>query len=451
MRTLVYDFLYSEAHVQSAAAVLREHGAEIVGWLGRPHVGERITGHLPGVRFLPVPHPMRDLPLVDAKRIWEIAHVPTLFMLVERERKTGTNLGDVLEITRIYCHVVAVLDELRPELIVACDVPHNVFSYMLYVEARHRGIPMPFVKWGPMPHIVAVGMDLERGISDAFDAGRESPALVLSPTTQALLGRYRSDYKQATPSYMKDQKRNDRFLAYARKVLAAPGRYAQDYRFLRGGVAVAARRRLAAAYERVAVPFDASRGRAVCLFLHLQPERTSCPEGGIFAQQWLIAQTLSRLLPDHRILVREHPSTFRPGPKLLREVNDYQRFLEIPRVELLTLSGSPFEVTDFVDAVVTITGTVGMEALARGTPAIAFGSAAFVDCDGAFDARDPDQLAEAVTWVQERRRVPEGAVETYLSILEGSPHVYVCDHEDVIERFFDLASEGLLRSPVLAR
>jgi hypothetical protein len=45
--------------------------------------------------------------------------------------------------------------------------------------------------------------------------------------------------------------------------------------------------------------------------LMYQPERTSCPEGDIFADQYLMIEWLSSCLPEGWLIyVKEHPSQF---------------------------------------------------------------------------------------------------------------------------------------------
>ena len=52
----------------------------------------------------------------------------------------------------------------------------------------------------------------------------------------------------------------------------------------------------------------------VVLYLHFQPERTTAPDGGMFANQLLVASLIKTALSNGTMLIiREHPSTFSRG------------------------------------------------------------------------------------------------------------------------------------------
>lgn len=110
-------------------------------------------------------------------------------------------------------------------------------------------------------------------------------------------------------------------------------------------------------------------------FLHYQPERTSSPEGGIFAQQYVAIRTLRALLPkDVKIYVREHPATYLKDCRpYVRKPEWYRRINALQNVFLSDITEDPFEVIDHALAVATLTGNVGVESLLRGVPVVYFG------------------------------------------------------------------------------
>ena len=67
--------------------------------------------------------------------------------------------------------------------------------------------------------------------------------------------------------------------------------------------------------------------------LHLQPERSTNPLGGVFDEQYLMVGMISSELPSGwRIYVKEHPSQFAPQfvSERGRWTNLYETLLEIP-------------------------------------------------------------------------------------------------------------------------
>jgi hypothetical protein len=123
----------------------------------------------------------------------------------------------------------------------------------------------------------------------------------------------------------------------------------------------------------------------VYVALHLQPERTTSSLGGVFADQFVLIDTLARSLPPGwTVYVKEHPSQFYPPfcGERGRHADFYRDVSRIPNVALASLSMSSFDLIDCARAVATVTGTVGWEAVIRGTPALVFGSPWYRYCEG---------------------------------------------------------------------
>lgn len=441
----MYDFVQSKCIPSGVAAALGRFDVEVVGWCGREERRKRIGDVLPGVPYFSVPFPMSALPPQPADDIFSLTHAPTLLFLQERERLDATNMEDVLDIHRVHAHVVAVLDETRPEAILYGEVPHNIFSWILFVEARRRKIRQLFNKRGPLPHMFGAGEDPDNAILMALEAGRSlvDPAADLSEQSSRVLARMRRDYKAAAPPHMK-KGRFDQL----KKLADKPAKYVRDGRLLTSGAALLVRQLLRKTYESLAVPLDPTRPFVV-YFLHLQPERSSVPEGGRYAQQWMAVERLSRFTPpDVQVYVREHPLTFAPGPKMVRRPSEYEAFLEIPKVQLLDFGCSPFEILDAALAVGTITGTVGFEAICRGTPAIVFGSSPSLTCEGVFDGRNDDELRTAVETVTSGWRVPSEGPEDFVRLLEASPLMLCVDDPRAVDDYMAFNTEGQMLEPL---
>lgn len=109
--------------------------------------------------------------------------------------------------------------------------------------------------------------------------------------------------------------------------------------------------------------------------LHVQPERTSMPEGFGFQNQVLILQTVQQYLPpDVKIVIKEHPSTFTlDWSHKHRNKKFYDLITSMPNVILSDLASDTFGLVDKAMAVITITGNIGVESFVRGKPVIYFG------------------------------------------------------------------------------
>ena len=119
--------------------------------------------------------------------------------------------------------------------------------------------------------------------------------------------------------------------------------------------------------------------RFIYVPLHLQPELTSVPQGGIFGDQALALEVLSSRLPDGMdIVAKENPKqgTYH------REETYTDRLRQLDRVSVMHPSLSSQLLEDKCAAVATVTGTAGWEAIRDSRPCICFGHAWYLDCPG---------------------------------------------------------------------
>jgi len=123
----------------------------------------------------------------------------------------------------------------------------------------------------------------------------------------------------------------------------------------------------------------------VYLALHFQPERTTAPDGGPFADQLNVARMIAESLPEGwRLYVREHPRQFRRGIiwSKARSVDFYRRLAEIPQVSLVPLDYPTSELVRACRAAATVSGTTAWEAVEAGVPALVFGYPWYLHCPG---------------------------------------------------------------------
>jgi hypothetical protein len=68
----------------------------------------------------------------------------------------------------------------------------------------------------------------------------------------------------------------------------------------------------------------------------------------------------------------------------------------MPRVRLIPIEANQFDLIDSSLAVATISGTVGIEGIARGKPALVFGDVWYERCQGAYRVRNLEDCRLAV-------------------------------------------------------
>ncbi len=162
--------------------------------------------------------------------------------------------------------------------------------------------------------------------------------------------------------------------------------------------------------------------------LHYQPECTSSPEGDIYVDQWLIINMISCLLPKGwNLFVKEHPSQFMYTRNAFmgRTVDFYKDINKFKNVKMIDSKINPFKLIDNAKAVVTLTGTSGLEAVLRGIPALVFGYAWYRNCPGVFYTTTTSECTDALKKIDDDFKVNSKEVESYLLGIENKCVNYV--------------------------
>jgi hypothetical protein len=180
------------------------------------------------------------------------------------------------------------------------------------------------------------------------------------------------------------------------------------------------KRRLLEHYRRLATPFDVS-APYVFVALHYQPEQTTCPTGGVFVDQWLLVDLLSKSVPEGWLIyVKEHPFQFFPDGigERGRTTDFYDDLVALPNVRLVPWTTSPFTLIDGAKAIATVTGTTGTEAVLRGKPVLVFGYAWYRGCDGVFYTPTAESCRAAIARIADGYRPDPQKVRLFFQVVE---------------------------------
>ena len=312
--------------------------------------------------------------------------------------------------------------------VIFTSTPHDLESWLLFHAAYDLDLPVKAVAESALPWrgvVKTIVPDRDTGYAVTDVAGKAEPVGSLtdpSPTTQSYVSlKASASYQKAEPGYMRRQRiaKPYRIMKKVKNMISGATSLSWDG-FLEYAQRNWQRRCLWRATNRYSRELPASP--FVTVFLHYQPERTSVPEGGRYAQQFRIILDLLALLPSGwAVVVKEHPSTFMlEMSRPFRHPRFYAALGDHARVVLASPNVSSFALIDESEAVATLTGRVGFEALCRQTPVMVFGDAPYKECPGVIDmARGPtrafvagDSLAEA------KCRLHDGELERYLARVE---------------------------------
>ena len=135
--------------------------------------------------------------------------------------------------------------------------------------------------------------------------------------------------------------------------------------------------------------------------MHCEPGRTTQPEGGVFEDQFLAIEILSKSLPDGwRIYIKEHPRQFETSKLAIkqihyRKINDYIEIKRLNNVNYIRVEEKSDEIIKKANIVATITGSVGWQALLAGKQCITFGSPWYSSCNSCHIVKTLDDSAAA--------------------------------------------------------
>jgi hypothetical protein len=180
------------------------------------------------------------------------------------------------------------------------------------------------------------------------------------------------------------------------------------------------RKKILATYNQLAsevnlsVPF-------VFVALQCEPERQTCPAGGVFGNQYLMIDMLSKLVPQGwKIYVKEHVSQFKvyQAAERAKPVEFYNMIASMPNVQLVPLTYTSFELIDKARASATVSGTVGWESVVRGKPTLLFGYAWYRDCKGVFITHTVENCKKAIHEIKNGYQVDLNEVKCFARVVE---------------------------------
>lgn len=399
-----------------------------------------------------------DTAVIDAEHInKQLYHEHIAMRMMDRTSNGKLNYNERRRLfNRIVINFLNMINTIKPSMALFSAVPHDIASYLLYAVCDVKNINTYIVRNSFM-HFIEVDEKVEKPnaiIENEYKKILHSNTIhefninsIEDKELKELIKKIKSSYDEAEPYYMKEQKKkdkkhnvvisttcalkdmipilNDRIkqLSFSRKVnlvLSLPKKVVNNY--LYSYQTKLYKKRLQKKYLSMCQNINFKRPY-IYLALHYQPERSTSPEGGFYVDQWLMANLLSKYIPkDWYIYIKEHKSQFYNAPKLQghlgRSESFYEDLVKLKNVKLVPLEIPSFDLIDNSQAVATVTGTVGLEAILRGKPVMAFGYAWYRNCEGVFYVPNREDVKNAIETIRNGYRINDKAVIAFLSIVE---------------------------------
>lgn len=299
-----------------------------------------------------------------------------------------------------------VLKHYKPDLIIFRTVPHAAFDYLVYELARILNI-RTIMFWNSfLPDRLFVYNDFRLGdevLRQKIEENKNKNFSLedLSEVTRAYYTLQTEKGRDPTPVYTKADKKNFSLLNMLLIKIKIVMKSFFDLSIFEKTVLAMFKlfkQNIKDEYESVEseIFFDKP---FVYLPLHFQPECTSCPLGEMFADQILMVEIISASLPEGWLLyVKEHPIQWFPrGLNFFssRYRGYYKKIAALSNVRLVPLKTDTYDLINKSQAVATISGVAGIEALMRLKPVMIFGYPWYRDAPGVLKVNDTDSCREA--------------------------------------------------------
>lgn len=385
---------------------------------------------------------------LDEELIEKMRHAETMFFgMVTKYVKTedysyNDRKRQYYEHLRFWNHT---LTEKKIDLVLMNHPPHQAYDYVIYCLAKLKGIKTLYLErfltvdamymtedWEVCPtdfrdHLFALRKEYA-------DPGAKVP---LSENYEYYFNYYRRK-EQLKPWYQ--LKRED------------PGKMSFVQRWWKGAIRVLKKRPLYF-LQSVASPRFWKRKLAqhktlhlyqnnakapdfsvayVYVALHHQPEASTSPQGGAYADQQLMVQMLAWCLPPEvKLYVKEHPTQ---GERM-RSQAFYQSLLDIPQVQFIPRDVDTFKLIDNSLAVSSAIGSVIFEAILRQKPSFMFGHFLYQYGPGVEHVTSLEDCKRAVKNILEKPTHTERDVRIFLKAMDETGVPFVRAPDSPVEKY----------------
>ncbi|MBI1888698.1 MAG: hypothetical protein HYS15_02085 [Candidatus Spechtbacteria bacterium] len=182
-----------------------------------------------------------------------------------------------------------------------------------------------------------------------------------------------------------------------------------------------AKREFEKEYRSLVSPIDWNK-KFIYAPLQFQPERSTSPEGGIFADQFLMIDILSHSVPsDWVVYVKEHLSQWTKGGTHAhqgRYRGYYKELAAFPNVRLIAPEILSNELIAKCEVVSSVAGTGSWEGILNGKPSLMFGYPSYKDCSEVLKVSDVQSCKAAIQKIASGWKPDKQKVLNYLGAFD---------------------------------
>lgn len=328
-----------------------------------------------------------------------------------------------------------VMNQYCPDIVIFSVVPHAPFSYTIYGLARLLNIKI--IMFDSISRVEVP--DSDRMLMSLGSWESSSPLLEaleknkgknfsLEDLSEDLQEYYKlhnvNHGGDPTPASIKEDKNQYSGFRLAARKARMVAESIRDFTIFEKTLAYLQklfRQNIKQEYVSLQSEPDFSR-KFVYTALHYQPECSTSPQGGVFVDQILMIEILSASIPDDWVIyVKEHPAQW-----LIRGLNFfssryrgyYERMSKLKNVKLVPVETDNYNLIRNSQAVATVIGTAGFEAILRSKPVIIFGHPWYQYCHAVFRVAGVESCQEALQKIANGFSVDQQKIINYLKAFD---------------------------------
>lgn len=386
-----------------------------------------------------------DKELLEAMKPYELTAMQMLIRNYERNIYTmDESRAYYLHHLRFWNHIIT---EEKINYICTCNIPHHAHDYIIYALGKIYQIPMCVCADTSIMPRLSVGSSYEslwKQNETDYQVFRQEKDIVLPADIehyyQALL--YTNEgldhgavhRGMSRKEHIKIRKKNfTRDFTWQHFWRSEWGVFKRGVKgFLKGNGTSALRymweegARIVSVQKRGKVKLKSMRGvsyfnamteepvpgeKYVIFFLHLQPEATTLPQGGVFVEQELMIQLLAAALEKRgvHLYVKEH------FVQPYRDKRFYDELCHTRNVRLIHSDKDSKELARNSMATASCNGTILLESIFNGKPTFIFGETGFEKAPGVFKIGSPQECEQVMAQIESGvYRIDQHDVRAYL-------------------------------------
>ncbi len=440
---LICGSKYNE--IKSLVKILRQNGHEICYWTGFSDDGLEIPGAIFHGHF----DAWKGIP---AKGIGTEEFDPPGKNLIEKMYKTESLVLTMMnkafdkmcvdERRHLYYTILGywhgIIKKYQPEMIFFSTVPHTVYNFIIYDLVKLLNIKTIMFEDTWISDRALMYTDWVKGSDElkkqlVINENKDISFNDLSQDLQKYYKMHMDKSQDPTPAYQKAWKKKFSGINLVKEKLEILKDSFKQGIILQKSLLYffkQFKQNLKKEYDKLQVNIDFSK-KFVYLPLNFQPERTTSPQGGMFTDQILIIEILSASLPeDWVVYVKEHPSQWWLRSKKYynsaRYHGYYKRIAQLKNVYLVPVDTDTYALINKSQAVATVTGNAGWEAVLRLKPTLIFGYPHYRDFPFLFRIKDAETCKTAFKKIAAGFKFSSQDVLRYLkSFEEATVHGYI--------------------------